>query len=168
MRLPGIVTRHPRVAGILALAATGAIAFVLLFFEPQALLFDDKVNEALPVAAAQQAAGETSTLGRGSFRGLAHGASGTALLIDAGERRYLRFEDLDVSNGPDLKVYLSPAPATSDESAFDDAVVKLGDLKGNIGDQNYEIPAEVDLEGFRSAVVWCERFGVGFAVAPLT
>jgi hypothetical protein len=72
-----------------------------------------------------------------------------------------------VDNGPDLKVYLSPEPSSAEEGAFDDGSVSLGDLKGNIGDQNYEIPRGVDLERFRSAVVWCERFGVGFAVAPL-
>jgi len=90
-----------------------------------------------------------------------------ALLIEVEGRRYVRFEDLHVDNGPDLKVYLSPEPASSEEGAFDDRIVSLGDLKGNIGDQNYEIPANVDLDRFRSAVVWCERFGVGFAVAPI-
>jgi len=172
MRLPAILTRHPRLAGTFALAAAGTIVFVLLFFEPQALFIDDKVNESLPAAAAptQQAADESPqprTLGSGSFRGLAHDASGKALVLDIDGKRYLRFEDLDVSNGPDLKVYLSPAPASSEEGAFNDAIVDLGELKGNIGDQNYEIPAGVDLDRFRSAVVWCKRFGVGFAVAPL-
>jgi len=171
MRLPGIAMRHPGLAGLAALFVASAIAFVLLFFEPQALFIDDKVNEALPAAAPQQdAADEASrpqTLARGSFRGLAHSASGTALLIEVEGKRYLRFEDLDVSNGPDLKVYLSPSQATSEESAFDDAIVNLGNLKGNIGDQNYEISRDVDLDRFRSAVVWCKRFGVGFAVAPL-
>jgi hypothetical protein len=111
--------------------------------------------------------GELRELARGRFRGLAYDASGTALLIDVEGKRYLRFEDLEVDNGPDLKVHLSPEPASSEEGAFDDRIVSLGDLKGNIGDQNYEIPASVDLDSFRSAVVWCERFGVGFAVAPL-
>jgi hypothetical protein len=168
MGVPGIVTRHPLAAGLIALASLSAIVFVLLFFEPQALFIDDKVNEALP-AAAQQQAGEQAprTLGRGAFRGLAHGASGSALLIEIDGKKYLRFEDLDVSNGPDLKVYLSPAPASSEEGAFDDAILDLGDLKGNIGDQNYEIPPSVEPDRFRSAVVWCKRFGVGFAVAPL-
>jgi hypothetical protein len=148
------------------------VVFVLLYFEPQALFVDDKGDEALPTATAQQSgtdsrAGAPQRLARGPFRGLAHDASGTAVLIEAGGTRYLRFEDLDVSNGPDLKVYLSPAPSSSEEGAFDDRIVNLGDLKGNIGNQNYEIPADVDLDRIRSAVVWCERFGVGFAVAPL-
>jgi len=172
MRMPGIVTRHPLGAAALALAGVATVVFVLLFFEPQALFIDDRVNEALPTATAQQretseGVREPRRLGRGRFRGLAHDASGTALLIDVEGKRYLRFEDLEVDNGPDLKVYLSPEPASSEEGAFDDRIVSLGDLKGNVGDQNYEIPASVDLDRFRSAVVWCERFGVGFAVAPL-
>jgi hypothetical protein len=176
MRMPGIVTRHPLGAAALALAGVATVVFVLLFFEPQALFIDDRVNEALPTATAQQretsegvseGVGELRELARGRFRGLAHDASGTALLIDVEGKRYLRFEDLEVDNGPDLKVYLSREPASSEEGVFDDRIVSLGDLKGNIGDQNYEIPANVDLDPFRSAVVWCERFGVGFAVAPL-
>jgi hypothetical protein len=171
MRMPGIVTRHPIGAAALALGVA-TIVFVLRFFEPQALFIDDKVNEALPTATAQQrettgVSREPRELGRGGFRGLAHDASGTALLIDVEGKRYLRFEDLQVDNGPDLKVYLSPEPASSEEGAFDDRIVSLGDLKGNIGDQNYEIPASVDLDRFKSAVVWCERFGVGFAVAAI-
>jgi len=172
MRMPGIVTRHPLGAAALALGGVATVVFVLLFFEPQALFIDDKVNEALPTATAQQretseGVREPQELARGRFRGLAHDASGTALLIDLEGKRYLRFEDLEVDNGPDLKVYLSPEPASSEEGAFDDRIVSLGDLKGNIGDQNYEIPASVDVDRFRSTVVWCERFGVGFAVAPL-
>jgi Electron transfer DM13 len=174
MRMPGIVTRHPLGAAALALAGLATIVFVLLFFEPQALFIDDKVDEALPTASAtaqqheaSDGAREPQELARGRFRGLAHDASGTALLIDVEGKRYLRFEHLEVDNGPDLKVYLSPEPASSEEGAFDDRIVSLGDLKGNIGDQNYEIPASVDLDRFMSAVVWCERFGVGFAVAPV-
>jgi hypothetical protein len=172
MRMRGVVTRHPLAAAALALGSVAAVVFALLFFEPQALFIDDKVDEAVPTAAAQAGpagGGENGPrrLAGGRFRGLAHDASGAALLIDVGGTRYLRFEDLEVDNGPDLKVYLSPEPSSAEEGAFDDGSLSLGDLKGNIGDQNYEIPRGVDLERFRSAVVWCERFGVGFAVAPL-
>ena len=66
-----------------------------------------------------------------------------------------------------LNKTLAPLAAAGWEGAFDDDIVNLGDLKGNIGDQNYEIPADVRLDRFQSAVVWCQRFGVGFAVAPL-
>lgn len=169
MHVPGIIGRHRVAAAVLGVTAAATVAFVLIFFEPQALFIDDKVSEAVPATAAE-AGRQTQprTLARGAFRGLAHAASGTALLIDVDGKRYLRFEDLSVDNGPDLKVYLSPEQASSDEGAFDDRIVNLGELKGNIGDQNYALPPEIDLERYRSAVVWCERFGVGFAVAPLS
>ena len=85
----------------------------------------------------------------------------------AGGRRYVRFEDFETSNGPALKVYLSAAPASGPGDGFDDRFVDLGDLKGNIGSQNYTIPAGVRLDRYRSVVVWCKRFSVPFAAAPL-
>ena len=76
--------------------------------------------------------------------------------------RVLRIEDLDTSNGPDVKVVLSPDP-----DGYADGAVSLGTLKGNKGSQNYEIPDGVDLASFRSVVIWCKRFTVDFGVAPL-
>jgi len=81
---------------------------------------------------------------------------------------YLRFEDLDTSNGPDVVVYLSPRHASDDWHGWDQgAYLDLGSLKGNIGDQNYLLPADADVSSSASAVIWCRRFKVGFAVAPL-
>ena len=108
-------------------------------------------------------------LTQGEFRSLEHSSSGTAklLLLPNGDR-YLRFEDLDTSNGPDLVVYLSPKPASDDWHGWDEgAFLDLGSLKGNVGDQNYLLPADSDLSKYQSAVIWCRRFKVGFAVAPL-
>jgi hypothetical protein len=108
------------------------------------------------------------TLVEGEFRSLEHTSSGRAIVVELSDgRRFLRFENLSTSDGPDLRVYLSTVPSTGGAHAFGDGSVDLGALKGNQGDQNYAIPADVDLEGFRSAVVWCRRFAVGFAAAPL-
>jgi hypothetical protein len=83
-------------------------------------------------------------------------------------RRFLRLENLDTSNGPDLRVYLTDQPLSDDWHVWDDGViVDLGALKGNVGSSNYEISAGMDLSRFRTAVVWCRRFEVGFGVAPL-
>ncbi len=79
----------------------------------------------------------------------------------------MRFENLETSNGPDLRVYLSEVPAGDDWYAYGERYVDLGSLKGNIGDQNYEVPDDVDLDRYVSAVIWCRRFAVGFGVAPL-
>jgi hypothetical protein len=83
-------------------------------------------------------------------------------------RRVLRLEGLDVEDGPDLFVYLSAAPAGSAEDAFDDDFVNLGRLKGNQGNQNYELPDDLTASRYRSVVIWFRRFSVGFAVAPVT
>ena len=79
----------------------------------------------------------------------------------------MRFEHFRTSNGPLLKVYLSAAPASGPSGTFDDRFVDLGNLKGNIGEQNYEIARRVDLSRFHSVVIWCKRFGVAFAAAPV-
>jgi hypothetical protein len=96
----------------------------------------------------------------GTFVSEDHPTSGTASVLGNGTgQRFLRFEGFETDNGPDLNVYL-----------FDDETgefVDLGDLKGNIGDQNYEVPAVVDLSRFDRVSIWCVRFGVGFGSATL-
>jgi hypothetical protein len=170
-----VVLRHRRLLAILATAAAALIAFVLLYFEPQKLFIDDEVHEALPVATSpssppaqpdgQPTVRVTST---GRFRSYEHATSGRARVLELpGARRYVRFDRFRTSNGPALKVYLSAAPASGPGDAFDDRYVNLGDLKGNIGEQNYAIPRDVDLDRYRSVVVWCKRFSVPFGAAAL-
>ncbi len=112
---------------------------------------------------------EVRTLVSGTFVDRSHPATGTAAVLGDGTgQRFLRFEDFATDNGPDLNVYLSAAPADADAGEFDDDFVDLGDLVGNIGNQNYEIPADVDLERYSTVVIWCVRFGVAFGAADLT
>jgi hypothetical protein len=110
-----------------------------------------------------------ATLAEGDFTGLEHASTGTAQLVEfPGGSRYLRLEDLETSNGPDLRVILSDQPPSEDWRVWDDGqVLDLGGLKGNLGSSNYEIGKDVDLSEYRTAVIWCRRFSVGFAVAPL-
>jgi len=152
------------------------VAFVVVWFQPQKLFIDDRVDEALPVAAAASAPASAAadespairTLSTAPFRSHEHATQGRArVLAVRGGRRYVRFEAFRTSNGPLLKVYLSAAPAEGPGGKFDDRLVDLGALKGNIGDQNYAIPHEVDLSAYRSVVVWCKRFGVAFAAAAI-
>ena len=89
------------------------------------------------------------------------------ILDVGGESRIVRLEDLETDNGPDLFVYLSTNAADGDEGAFDDDYVNLGRLKGNMGDQNYGIPAGTDVRKFRSVVIWCDRFDSAFGAADL-
>ena len=109
------------------------------------------------------------TLAEGSFIPLGrYSGEGTALVLnDGSEQRFLRFENFATDNGPDLRVYLVNSDAGADQSTFDDDFVDLGVLRGNIGDQNYEIPTDVDLSVYDTVVVWCVRFSTGFTAADL-
>ena len=100
----------------------------------------------------------------GTFESDAHPTSGRALVLGNGTgQRFLRFENFETDNGPDLNVYLVDS-STGDVSDY----VDLGDLSGNIGDQNYELPVGVDLERYDRVVIWCVRFGVAFGDARLS
>jgi hypothetical protein len=120
-------------------------------------------TEAVASAAAEQ------LLMMGSFYNLSYKGSGEVVVYQlADNSRILRLQDFSVDNGPDLYVYLvpvDPVPATSGTEIA--GYYNLGSLKGNVGDQNYEIPSELDLSQFKSVVIWCEAFAVPFAAAPL-
>jgi hypothetical protein len=186
--------RHPRrrVAAAAALVVVGLAVFVLVWFQPQKLFIDDEVDQAIPTATteapAQDAAsadpaappaGPTTSppttvppepvdLATGGFVSLDHGTAGTVRVLQLADgRRFVRLEGFETENGPDLFVYLSANPAGGPEGAFDDAYLDLGRLQGNIGDQNYEIPADLDLAAYASVVIWCDRFDSAFGAADL-
>ena len=126
-----------------------------------------EVTEDTPEVAGEP---EVVRLVEGSFIDRSHPAEGTAVVLtDGSDQRFLRLEDdFKTDNGPDLEVYLSAGvSADGDAGLFDDDFISLGDLKGNIGSQNYEILADVDLSKYSTVVVWCVRFGVAFAAADL-
>lgn len=172
-----------------AVPIVALVAFAIVWFEPQALFLDDRVDEAPPTVSAATGTptttrdvivlggtdavadpAEPEIVAAGTLRGVeGHDvAAGEAQLHRLPDgTSVLRLEGLDAENGPDLKVYLSAAPGDADPDAHDDDYVSLGDLKGNIGSSNYEIDPDVDLARYRTAVIWCERFSVGFAVAQL-
>jgi hypothetical protein len=115
-------------------------------------------------------AGTVVTLVEGTFVDRSHPGTGIAKVLNDGtEQRFLRFDPFETDNGPDLFVYLTRAGAAADAAAFgvDGDFVNLGRLKGNVGEQNYEIPVDVDLADFGTVVVWCDRFSVAFTAADL-
>jgi len=143
-------------------------------FRPERLFVDKTVNESLgavtPGSAATPAAAVVPmTLASGSFHSNAHDTRGMASVIDLGDgRRVLRLTNFATSNGPDVRIYLVAAPDVQDDATVKTAgFVELGPMKGNIGDQNYEIPATVDVANYRTVTVWCKRFSVNFGSAPL-
>ena len=153
------------------LFATIAIIVVVIgwaLFRPELLFVNNKVNEAFP--AAQAASGNVPVaIYSGRFHGVAHATQGTATIHRLADgKRVLRLTDFETSNGPDVRVYMIAANDASDSATVKSAgFVELGKLKGNQGDQNYDIPADLDLNKYRAVTIWCARFGVNFATAPL-
>jgi Electron transfer DM13 len=176
---------------LLAVLFTIGIGVAALFFQPWKLWIDDRVDEATPEGARQVTVATTAPpvgttsipdaapttapnstsvprLTGTEFVSIDHGTSGRLLLLeDENGTRFFRFEDFETDNGPDLFVYLSTNPADGEEGEFDDDFVNLGRLDGNVGDQNYEIPADADLSRYSSIVIWCDRFNSAFGAAPL-
>ena len=136
------------------------------WFRPELLLVNASVDEKPPESGQL---GEAVVLGEGRFHGVAHESAGTATIQQLSDgRRVLRFTEFTTSNGPALHVYLIAANDASDSATVSRVdTVDLGELKGNTGDQNYELPADVDLTRYRAVTVWCQRFSVNFATAPL-
>ena len=98
-----------------------------------------------------------------------HGAEGTATIYELPEgSRVLRFEDFKSTNGPQLHVILSKNIPTSTFAGVGEDMVDLGELKGNIGNQNYDIPDDIDLEEYNSVVIYCVPFKVVFSSADFS
>jgi hypothetical protein len=107
---------------------------------------------------------QASILYIGEFVGVndgIHNAEGQVKVLGLNDStNFLRLEDFKATNGPDLYVYLS-----TDKSASD--FVNLGRLKGNVGNQNYEIPEGTDLSKYATVLIWCQAFSVLFGSADL-
>jgi len=104
----------------------------------------------------------------GSFGPRSHPAEGTAVVLTDGTQTFLRFDDdFATDNGPDLNVYLHTAGPDASVGDLVDDFIDLGDLKGNIGAQNYVVPAGIDLDRYNTVSVWCVRFRVVFGTAEL-
>ena len=90
-----------------------------------------------------------------------HKVEGLAKVLTLADgKTFLRLENLKATNGPDLYVYLSTGKGVSD-------IVNLGRLKGNIGNQNYEIPTGTDLTKYNTVLIWCKAFSTLFGSAKL-
>jgi len=98
-----------------------------------------------------------------------HKGEGTAALFKLPNGgRVLRLEGFRVTNGPDLFVYLSGHPAPRDSGQLHEGgAFEIARLKGNVGDQNYELPADLDLSAVKSVVIYCRQFSVVFSTAEL-
>lgn len=151
------------IAAVLVLAGVG----LWYAFRPERLFVNATVNESLGDVA--RAPSALRTLASGTFHSVHHETKGTATVLAlGGGDRVLRLSDFATSNGPDVRVYLVAAADAFDNGTVTEAgFVELGPLKGNIGDQNYSIPASLDLSKYRAVTIWCKRFDVNFGSAAL-
>jgi hypothetical protein len=188
--------RRPLVRALLG-ACVVVIAAGWYAFRPDRLFITTTVAEAAPVAAlpvavapgavapvavapvavqpvaaqpAVPSAVPPTVVAQGRFHSNAHTTLGTATVLDlGGGRRVLRLTGFRTSNGPDVRVVLVAArDVTDDATVVRAGYVELGALKGTRGDQNYELPASLDLARYRTVTIWCERFDVNFGSAPLS
>lgn len=113
--------------------------------------------------AENQKSTELTTVSGGNFVGADdfHKAEGAVNLIKVGDKYFVRFEDdFKVTNGPDLFVYFGKNGSYINEA-------RISALKGNIGGQNYEVPADINSLDYNEIWVWCRAFSVPFGHAVL-
>ena len=152
---------------ILLLIGVPVITGTWWAFRPEKLFINQKVNEPAPAALSS----EPEALYTGKLEGKVHPTSGRATIYKMADgKEYLRLSDFTTSNGPDVHVVL----VRGEDKALDGEIVKgeldnvkLGTLKGNQGDQNYDLPASVDLNKYQVVAIYCERFHAIFGVAKL-
>jgi hypothetical protein len=120
--------------------------------------------------AATVQAQEPNVLAKGELHKAEKAGKGTATVYRLADgRRVLRLTDFETENGPDLHVRLIAADDAKDTASVAKAeFVELGKLKGNKGNQNYDLPENVDLSKYKVVSIWCNRFSVNFASGPLT
>lgn len=152
-----------RIPVVLVVAIVGIVAWYA--FRPERLFINQSVNEQFPTAASAA----SNKLASGQFHSGAHETRGTATVFQLADgKKTLRLTDFATSNGPDVHVYLVAADDAKDNDSVTKAgFIDVGTLKGNIGDQNYELPANADLAKYRAVTIWCKRFSVNFGTAPL-
>ena len=112
---------------------------------------------------------DVKVLAKGEFHNAEKAGKGTATVYKLADgKRVLRLTDFETDNGPDLHVRLIAADDARDTASVAKAdFVELAKLRGNKGNQNYDVPADVDLSKYKVVSIWCNRFSVNFAAAPL-
>ena len=116
-------------------------------------------------SAPEEPSGPT-TVSTGSFMAVAHQGTGSATILNVDGSFVLRFENLSVDNGPDLRVLLSPNENVRSSGDLGESI-ELAKLKGNKGNQNYAIPEGTDVSQYKSVVIYCKPFKVVFNAANL-
>ena len=189
MSIRSFAGSHRRSVATVVVAGLAIAGFGLYWFAPWNLFVDRRVDEALPSvvstdatdpgagAPAGAAPGESTeggaspvVLRTGSLSSLEHETAGAVRVVELADgSRFVRLEDLATSNGPDLRVILTDRPASG-------RLARVGRRRGRRSRSAQREPRElrttrsrtdVDLSSFRTVVMWCRRFSVGFGVAAL-
>ena len=163
------MNRRGWILGVVLMAGAG-----WYLFRPERLFVNSRVNEGLITASASAVPGERPkepmVVLSGRFHSVAHETRGTASVHELGDGYSSaapdRFHDVKWSRRPRLSDRIFGRLRQRDR--HQGGLLELGKLKGNVGDQNYGIPAGTDLAKYRAVTIWCRRFGVNFATAPLT
>ncbi|MBI2003729.1 MAG: DM13 domain-containing protein [Parcubacteria group bacterium] len=159
---------------ILALIIVAALVFVgVYYFGFHTYFIENRVSEKLPQMVPNgqtELPQEPAVVKQGNFvdADSFHKGSGNAYILEYPDaKKILRFENFETVNGPDLYVYLAQnsAPTNNLNSLGD--YIDLGRLKGNIGDQNYELPQNISTDDYQAVAIWCKKFGVLFPYAVL-
>ena len=162
------------------IVAVLALVAVLLVTRPWLALVDMRVDDALPTSVADPAEQLDATptpasvqLAAGTFVSHEHETTGDVRVIQNPDgTRVLAIENLSTTTGPDVHVWLSASDVIEGFDGWFTAgsapYVDLGPIKGNLGNQVYEIPADVDLSPYRSVSLWCVQFSVSFGAAQLS
>ena len=179
---------HSRLFWVIGTAGAALLLYLAFaVFGIHTLFYDEEVNEEFAVGSPAQdqlsgaVVGSTTSEGAaepafapvqvtsGKFHPVAHPGTGDAIVYRLEDGSHaLRLENLDIFNGPALYVYAVAADDLIDsEAVLDAGYLNLGPLKGNQGNQTYELPTDFDPARYRSISVWCQRFSVNFATAPL-
>lgn len=125
----------------------------------------ERVRRSMADTAVDDPAVGGSVIASGTFRDAEDSSrgSGTAAVYRLPDgSRVLRFQDFRVTNGPALHVLL-----VADPLHVQDAMVDLGPLKGNVGNQNYAVPPNADLDVYSTVVIYSMPFSMPFASADL-
>ena len=174
------VERSPLVRAAIVIALIGAAAIGWWLGSP--LFIRTTLNEDLPTAIAGPTAAASpggpkgfvvTSPGSGSPIALAtpvvlaqgelqyvddlHNGKGPVRIVRIGDMRILRFENVSITNAPDVHVYLS---RDTGGKWSEPTSLYLGPLKATNGSFNYDIPAGTDLAPYKSVVVWCRAFAV--------
>jgi hypothetical protein len=150
---------RPKIVVPVAVAVVILVGVGLWAFQPWKLFTSSTVNEKLVDGTAQQ----------GRFRSLAHPTSGQAEVAKAADGGYtVQLRNFSTSDGPAVHVWLTDKAQDAGDAAFGrDGHLDLGALMATNGNEVYAVPAGTDISRYKSVLVWCERFSVGFGVAGL-